>query len=62
MCEISACILKDNEEEKVMGTVEHIEANENTVTLINIFGEKVTMKARFKSYDADNNKILFQPS
>ena len=62
MCQISACILKDNQEEKVMETVEYVEANGNRVTLVNLFGEKVTMKAKFKSYDADNSKIIFEPS
>ena len=62
MCQISACILKDNQEEQIMETVEHVEANGNRVTLVNLFGEKVTMKARFKSYNADSSKIIFEPS
>jgi len=32
----------------------------NIVTLVNLFGEKITIKARFKSYNADNNKIIFE--
>lgn len=60
MCEITACTLKDKQEDKVMESVEHVEANKNTVTLVNLFGEKVTIEARFKSYDADNNKMIFE--
>ncbi len=60
MCEITACILKGKREEKVMETVEHVETDGNSVTLVNLFGEKVTIKARFKSYNADNNKIIFE--
>lgn len=59
MCEIKACLLKGNQEEKVMEVVEHVEVTGNKVTLINIFGEKVTINARFKSYNADKNKIIF---
>ncbi len=60
MCEITACILKDKQEEKVLETVEHVEAKGKIVTLVNLFGEKITIKARFKSYNADNNKIIFE--
>jgi predicted RNA-binding protein len=60
MCEITACILKDNREEKVLEAVEHVQATENEVTLVNLFGEKITINARFKSYNANNNKMIFE--
>lgn len=61
MCEITACIIEDNEEEKVMEAVDHVDASGNEVTFVNLFGEKVTIRARFKSYSTDNNKMLFEP-
>ena len=60
MCDITACILKGIQEEKVMESVDHVEADDNNVTLTNLFGEKITIQAVFKSYNADNNKILFE--
>ena len=60
MCEITACIIKDSQEKEVLKVVEHVEAKGNEITLVNLFGERVTIKARFKSYTADNNKIIFE--
>ena len=61
MCDITACILKGAREENVLEAVERAEAHDQNVTLTNIFGEKITIKAIFKSYNADTNKILFEP-
>jgi len=59
MCEITACVLKDNQEEKVMEAVEHVEVAGKRIALVNLFGERIVINARFKSYNADTNKIIF---
>lgn len=60
MCEVTACVQKGDEEEQVMEAVEYVEAAEDGVTLINLFGEKVHLNASFKRFNANNSKMIFE--
>jgi predicted RNA-binding protein len=61
MCEITACILKGKQEEKVLESVEKVEVSGDIITLVNLFGEEKSINAKFKSYHADSNKMIFEP-
>ena len=60
MCEAHAFILKNEEEEKVLESVDVVELEGDEVKLVNIFGEQKTLKARLKLYDNTRSKIVFE--
>ena len=60
MCEIRAFVLTNGQEEKVFESVNIVRTDGDDVELINIFGEKKTLKARFKRYDNNNRMIVFE--
>ncbi len=62
MCEAHAYILKNDQEEKVMDSVDRIEFENDQVRLISIFGEQKILNARLKRYSGSEGKILFEPS
>ncbi len=61
MCEVHAYLLKGNEEEKILESVEHVVADHDNIVLKNIFGEEKIVKAKFKLFDSNDNKLLLQP-
>ena len=60
MCEAHAYILKDEEEEKLLENVDLIEVEGEEIRLINIFGEQKIIKAKIKSYNNSQSKILLE--
>ena len=60
MCEAHAFILKDEEEEKVLESVDIVELEGDEVKLVSIFGEQKTLKARLKLYNNTKGKIVFE--
>jgi len=61
MCEIHAFVVKDGQKEKVFESVNLVKTEGDEVSLVNIYGEEKTFKAKFKSYDNHNRMILFEP-
>lgn len=61
MCEAHAFMLKDGNEEKILESVDLVEFNGDEVKLVNIFGEQKIMRAKLKSYNNSEGKILFEP-
>lgn len=62
MCEAHAFVLNnDGREEKILESVDLVEFEGDEVKLVNIFGEQKTLKARLKSYNNSEGKILFEP-
>jgi predicted RNA-binding protein len=61
MCEARAYLMTDGKEERILESVDQVELNGDQVTLINIFGEQKAIKARFKRYDNQAGKIVFEP-
>ena len=60
MCEAHAFILKNGTEEKVLEDVDLVELEGDEVRLVNIFGEQKTLRARLKSYNNTERKIVFE--
>ena len=60
MCEAHAYLIKNKIEEKILENVEQIDFEGDEVRMINIFGERKTLKARLKSYNSNDGRILFK--
>lgn len=61
MCEATAFILRNGEEEKILENVDLVELEGDEVKLVNIFGEQKSLKARLKLYNNSEGKIVFEP-
>lgn len=60
MCEANAYLIKEGEEELLMKSVDVIEPEGNdTLRLIDIFGDQKIIKARIKGMNLVNHKIWF---
>ncbi len=62
MCEANAYLLKGQESNLVMESVDTIEPQEDGVQLVNIFGEQKFLKARIHSLSLIDNKVYLIPS
>jgi predicted RNA-binding protein len=60
MCEAHAFIQNDGQEEKVLESVDCVEIEADEVRMTSIFGEQKILKARFKSYNNRQGKIVFE--
>ena len=60
MCEAHAYILKEEKEELLLENVDRLEVDEDEVRLINIFGEQKIVKAKIRSYNNRESKILLE--
>ena len=61
MCEAHAFIIKEGKEEKLLESVDSVRLEGDKAELVNIFGEQKTIRARFKSYNNSERKIVFEP-
>ena len=57
MCEANAYLLKGQESNLVMESVDTIEPQEDGVQLVNIFGEQKFLKAQIHSLSLIDNKV-----
>lgn len=61
MCEANAYLVKGDEEQLVMASVDIIEPEDNdTWRLVDIFGCQKTVKGRIKQMNMVSHKILFE--
>jgi predicted RNA-binding protein len=60
MCEAHAFLLRGNEEEKILESVDEVYVEGQEVRLINIFGEQKILRARIKSYNNAQRKIILE--
>ncbi len=60
MCEASAYVVKDGEEELFLESVDVIEPQGDKLRLVNIFGEQKIVKAKIKRMSLVNHKILLE--
>ena len=60
MCEAHAYIMRENEEQKILESVDLVEVEGDLVKLINIFGEQKSLTARLRRYDSTEGKIVFE--
>lgn len=61
MCESTAYILKEGEEEVFFEDVDALENNGNEIKLANIFGETKTIQAKIKKFSLVDHKIILVP-
>mgnify|MGYP003958351791 CR=1 FL=1 len=61
MCESTAYILKDGEEELFFEDVDALENKNNEIKLVNIFGETKKISAKIKLFSLVDHKILLEP-
>ena len=61
MCESSAFIIKDGEEELVLESVDELENQDGEIHMVNIFGEQKRLKARIKSLSLVDHRIVLEP-
>ena len=62
MCEASAYIVKDGQEELIIESVDTLENEDGEIYMINIFGEQKRVKARIKTLSLVNHKIILEQS
>ena len=60
MCEASAYIVKDGQEELILESVDTLENENGEIFMINIFGEQKRLKARIKTLSLVNHKIILE--
>ena len=61
MCEASAYILRDDQEELVLKSVDVLEPRDNDeFLLVDIFGSQKTIKAKLKRMNLVDHKIIFE--
>jgi len=61
MCESTAYILKNGEEELFFEDVDALENKNNEIKLVNIFGETKKINAKIKQFSLVDHKILLEP-
>jgi predicted RNA-binding protein len=61
MCEAHAFILQDEQEVKLLESVDELEVHGEEIRLINIFGEQKIIKGKFKLYNNSERKIVLEP-
>lgn len=62
MCESAAYILKDGKEKLLFESIDLLENTEGKVNLVNLFGEKMSLKATVKAISLVSHKIMLVPS
>ena len=61
MCEASAYLLKNGEEDIILESVDLFEAQDHEIRLVSLFGEEKTIQARVKSISLVDHKIVLEP-
>ena len=60
MCEAHAFLIKDGTEEKLMENVDQLEVDGDEIKMTSIFGEQKNIKAKIKSYNGSDSRILLE--
>jgi predicted RNA-binding protein len=60
MCEAHAYILRNGQEVKLLENVDQVEVEGDEIKMVNIFGEQKILKARIKSYNNTDSKIVLE--
>jgi predicted RNA-binding protein len=58
MCEASAYVLRNGQEELLLSDVDTIETDGDDLRLVNIFGEQTVIKADIQRLNLVNHKII----
>jgi predicted RNA-binding protein len=60
MCEAHAYILRNGEEVKLLENVDQVEVEGDEIKMVSIFGEQKILKARIRSYNNKDSKIVLE--
>ncbi|HSO72499.1 MAG TPA: CooT family nickel-binding protein [Thermodesulfobacteriota bacterium] len=60
MCEASAFIMRDGQEELVLESVDILEQENGNIRLVNIFGEQKVLPAKIKKLSLVDHKIILE--
>ena len=60
MCEAHAYILRNGKEVKLLENVDQVEVEGDEIKMVNIFGEQKILKARIRSYNNTDSKIVLE--
>jgi len=60
MCEASAFIMRDGQEELVLESVDIVEQENGNIRLVNIFGEQKVLPAKIKKLSLVDHKIILE--
>jgi predicted RNA-binding protein len=61
MCEANAFIVQDEQEVKLLESVDELEVHGEEIKLINIFGEQKIIRGKFRRYNNSERKIVLEP-
>jgi predicted RNA-binding protein len=61
MCEAHAFMLQEGKEEKILENVDEVYVEGEEIRMINIFGEQKILKAKIKSYNNSQGRIVLEP-
>lgn len=61
MCDSSAYLFTDGEENLILEHVDIVETQEDMIRLVDIFGEEKVLKAKIRKLSLLEHKILFEP-
>jgi predicted RNA-binding protein len=61
MCDATAYLKRDGQEEMVMESVEILEPEDGQLRIKNVFGEEKKLKARIKGLSLVDHKIILEP-
>ena len=61
MCESTAYLLRDGQEEILLEGVDLIESGEREIRLVSIFGEEKRIAAKIKALSLVDHRIILEP-
>ncbi len=61
MCEAHAYLLQNENEKKILESVDLVELEGETIKMVNIFGEQKTIRGKLTRYDGREGKIIIEP-
>lgn len=61
MCDANAYLERDGAEEMLLESVDLVEQVGDEARLMNIFGERKTVRARLKLFDNSRGRLVFEP-
>jgi len=60
MCEASAYVIKNGQEELLLDSVDILEDNDGEIKMVNLFGEQKLIRGKIKSLSLVDHKILLE--
>jgi predicted RNA-binding protein len=61
MCEATAYLLKDGQEELLLESVDQLESGHGEVKMVNIFGERKEIRGKIRRLSLVDHKIILEP-